>query len=438
MKPNSSLCLVALVALAIAVALFAPSAYATNGYFQHGYSLNEGSIGGAGVAYPQDCMAAATNPAGMVLIGNCVNFAVTGFRPQRSATISGSGVPGANGAYDGNGTRDFLIPQFGYNRLLNPNLSLGISVYGNGGMNTSYTPPIPLFCGPFAPPGECNNPGVDLQQLIVAPTLAMKINPRNAIGISLNFAYQTFRADGLGGFDNPFASTSPGNVTNNGADSSTGWGVRIGWIGQMTPIVTLGATYQTKTSMSKFSRYQGLFANQGQFDIPPTYAVGIAVNPNPKTTFAMDVGRILYSQVPSISNPMSNIFNCPAFGGSDPSACLGGSNGPGFGWQDITVWKVGVRYQWSPTFTLRVGYNHSDNPIRASEVLLNILAPGVVTDHVTVGTTWTVSANQELTAGYMHAFANSVTGPIPAAFGGGTATISLSEDSFGVAYRWRF
>jgi hypothetical protein len=38
----------------------------------------------------------------------------------------------------------------------------------------------------------------------------------------------------------------------------------------------------------------------------------------------------------------------------------------------------------------------------------------------------------------MHAFANSVTGPIPAAFGGGTASISLSEDSLGVAYRWTF
>ncbi|HLJ58361.1 MAG TPA: hypothetical protein VKZ50_01370 [bacterium] len=71
-------------------------------------------------------------------------------------------------------------------------------------------------------------------------------------------------------------------------------------------------------------------------------------------------------------------------------------------------------------------------------MLFNILAPGVVTDHVTVGLTWTPSPNQELTVAYMHAFANSVTGPIPAAFGGGTANINLSEDSLGVAYRWRF
>ncbi|MEH6611362.1 MAG: hypothetical protein V7696_18465 [Halioglobus sp.] len=30
------------------------------------------------------------------------------------------------------------------------------------------------------------------------------------------------------------------------------------------------------------------------------------------------------------------------FGGSDTSVCLGGDNGIGFGWDDMTVVKVGV------------------------------------------------------------------------------------------------
>jgi hypothetical protein len=54
---------------------------------------------------------------------------------------------------------------------------------------------------------------------------------------------------------------------------------------------------------------------------------------------------------------------------------------------------------------------------------------------MSVGATWTVSPSPELTVAYMHAFTNSVTRPIPAAFGGGTATISLSEDSLGAASR---
>jgi long-chain fatty acid transport protein len=416
--------------LATVAALGVPAADATNGYFSHGYSMYESGMGGAGVAYPQDCLAAATNPAGMVLVGNCELIGVTYFRPQRSAVISGSGIPGGNRTYDGNGNSDFFIPQLGYNRMLNPNMSLGISVYGNGGMNTSYTGAIPLFGTTPA--------GVDLEQLIVAPTLAWKIDPSDAIGLSVAFAYQMFSAYGLQNFDNPFASTSVGHVTNNGQDTATGWGVRIGWIGQISPNVTLGATYQTQMSMSKFSKYQGLFANQGEFDIPANYAVGVAIQANPKTTVVVDVQRILYSGVPAIANPMSNILGCPAFGGSAPSACLGGSNGPGFGWRDITVWKLGIAYRVNPTLTLRAGLNHSDNPIPASDVLFNVLAPGVVTDHLSLGATWEISPFQQLTVAYMHAFANSVTGPIPAAFGGGTASISLSEDSLGVAYRWTF
>jgi hypothetical protein len=32
----------------------------------------------------------------------------------------------------------FLVPEFGYNRMVNNNLALGVTVYGNGGMNTDY------------------------------------------------------------------------------------------------------------------------------------------------------------------------------------------------------------------------------------------------------------------------------------------------------------
>ena len=46
-------------------------------------------------------------------------------------------------------------------------------------------------------------------------------------------------------------------------------------------MVTLGATYQTKTKMGKFSQYSGLFAEQGSFDIPSNYGVGAAVKATP-------------------------------------------------------------------------------------------------------------------------------------------------------------
>ena len=89
---------------------------------------------------------------------------------------------------------------------------------------------------------------------------------------------------------------------------------------------------------------------------------------------------------------------------------------------------------------MRAGYNHSTQPIRKSETLFNILAPGVVQDHVTLGATYVLPNNGELSFAYMHAFEEKVKGnnSIPAGFGGGEANLKMYEDSLGVAYGWRF
>lgn len=414
-----------LLVAAIAAA-FAPSAaLATTGYFAHGYGMKAKGMGGVGIALPQDSLAAATNPAGMALVGNRFDLGVDWFRPDRSAEITGSPVPGLNGTYDGNGSQDFLIPEFGYNRMIRPDLALGVSVFGNGGMNTDYK------TSPFGALGGQNPAGVDLAQLFIAPTIAYKMGA-HAFGVSLNLAYQRFKAEGLQPFDNPFFSSSPGNVTNKGYDSSTGWGLRFGWTGQVLPTVTLGLTYQTKTQMGKLDKYKGLFAEQGGFDIPENYGAGIAWRASDKLTLAADIQRINYGDVASVGHPIDCLF---------AGACqLGADNGAGFGWQNTTVYKLGAAYAWSESLTLRGGFITLKQPIPQSQTFFNILAPGVVENHLTAGATWTLPNKSELTAAYMHAFENKVNGQgsIPAALGGGEANLRMSEDSLGVAWGVKF
>lgn len=402
-------------------------ANATDGYFAHGYGVKSHGMGGVGIALPQDALATAANPAGMGLIGDRVDFGVTWFRPIRESEIVGNlGGAAVNGTYDANDTTNFIIPEFGYNRQINPNVTFGVSVYGNGGMNTDYKKPVPLL--------GSTQPGVDLIQLFVAPTATWKVTPSNTIGVSLNLAYQRFEAKGLQNFDNP-ASKAPGSVTNNGHDNSYGAGIHIGWIGQLSDAVTLGATYQSKTYMSKFDKYKGLFAEDGDFDIPSTYGLGIAVNATPQLTVAADVQRINYSDVNSVGNlSLSNIF-----AGNQ----LGSDNGPGFGWRDVTVVKLGASYAYNDSLTVRAGYNHSTQPIRSSETLFNILAPGVVQDHITLGATYVLPNKSELSFAYMHAFKESVNGSgsippsPPTAFGGGEANLKMYQDSLGIAYGWQ-
>lgn len=393
--------------------VISPLAQATDGYFSDGYGMRSKGMGGVGIALPQDALAAANNPAGMVMVGDRIDVGLDLFKPSRSADVSGAGGL-ANGSFSGNGRSVFAIPEFGYNKMMSADKSVGVSVYGNGGMNTSYA------SSPFGP-----NAGINLQQLFIAPTFAMKINPRNAIGISLNLVYQTFSADGLQMFAG--SSSNSAALTNNGTDSSTGMGVRVGWTGEVSDAVTLGATYQPKTKMSNFSKYAGLFANQGNFDIPANYGVGIAVKATDAMTISADYKVIQYSGVPSIANTLTA-------GGP-----LGAANGMGFGWSDVKVIKLGVSRIINDTLTLRAGYSHNTQPIPSSQTMFNILAPGVVQDHLTLGATWELSKVNSLTFAYMHAFQQGVNGPgsVPLSFGGGNANLNMNENSLGVAYSWK-
>jgi len=416
-----------LLAAATAAALAPLAAHATTGYFAHGYGIKAKATGGVGIALPQDALAAASNPAGMAWVGNRADLGLEWFQPDRSAEFTGNIFPGVNGTYEGNGTSSFLIPEFGYNRVLDANWSVGIAVYGNGGMNTTYE------TNPYGGFGATGEAGVDLMQLFVAPTVAWK-SGNHSFGLSLNLAYQRFEANGIG-FMSGFSS-SPGNVSNQGYDDSTGWGVRIGWTGQVSPTVTLGATYQSKTSMSKFDKYKGLFANQGEFDIPENYGAGIAWKASPAFTVAADVVRINYNDVAAVGNPVDCLF---------AGACaLGSSNGPGFGWQNTTVYKLGMTYELNPSVTLRAGYVTLKQPIPASQTFFNVLAPGVVEDHLTLGATWKMASNGELTVMYMHAFEKEVNGSgsippgPPPGFGGGEANLKMSQNSLGIAYGWKY
>jgi long-chain fatty acid transport protein len=419
----------------LAAAIVAVPALATNGYFPHGYGLKAKGMGGASTALAQDSLGGATNPASMVWAGSRMDLGADVFMPHRDAERSDAGFPTLNGGVD-SGKTAFLVPEFGYNKMIRDDLSLGLSVYGNGGMNTSY-PQGNFNCGGGPANMLCGSGslGVDLMQLIVAPTVAYKFSPRHSIGASLLLGYQRFKASGLQAFDNapgfpPFTQT-PGSVTNNGAESSTGVGVRLGYFGRITDSVSVGASYSPRMKMGKLDAYKGLFADGGGFDIPANYSVGIAFNPVPAWTVAMDYQRIKYSGVSSVGNA------------SLPVAPLGAANGPGFGWRDIDVFKLGVAWQMNSQLTLRAGFNRGQNPISPADVTFNILAPGVMTNHYTLGFTYALSKDSELTSALMVAPRQSVTGS--SLFNGvmgpgaaGNETIRMRQSSIGVGWSRKF
>lgn len=442
-----------LLAILVAGALGSGGAFATNGYAPHGIGMKSKGMGGVTIAHQGDAVALGGNPAGSVWMEDRIDVGVDFFSPDRTATISDSvaqlpdGEGGAvfvpnfyDGTFDGNDTSLFAIPEFGYRRGLGGGMAFGLSVFGNGGMNTDYADGLRLFNSDQF--GNSQRTGINLSQLFIVPSIAFKINEQNSLGIGLNLVAQGFEAKGINNFDNPNFSTSSGNVTNNDTSWAYGAGVRLGWMGKASDRLTFGATYQSRTYMSEFDEYAGLFAEQGDFDVPSNYGVGVAFQATPELLISGDIVRINYGEVASISNSSTNLFNCPAFAQQfgqpgDPSYCLGGENGPGFGWTDMTVYKLGVEYAFSSSLTLRAGYNYGESPIKSDETVLNILAPGVVEQHLTLGGTWTLDSGTEITLAYMHALEKTVYGDPSNFLGGGTADITMSQDSLGIGASWK-
>ena len=415
------------------VALTLPAtSWATNGYFSHGTSVAEKGLAGAGVAFSQDTLAASNNPAGMFWQGARYDVGAALFSPMRNYKATGGpsappGTPcGANCPFsigDGNQKKDsenelFLVPQFGYNWVINDESTIGVSVFGNGGMNTEYNGGTAILGTPSGTnaqlPGTYGDgtAGVDLSQLFLATTYARKIGDASSVGISGIVAYQRFKAKGLGNFG-AFSQDSD-NLSNNGYDYSSGFGVRLGFQSEITPGVRIGAAYQPKINMQEFDDYSGLFAEDGDFDIPSNFTVGLAIDIGETGVFVLDVQQINYEDVDAISNSISPLTDgsCAPPGGIG-DGCLGGSDGAGFGWEDMTIVKVGFQWQTGIKNTWRVGYSTGDQPIPDDESLFNILAPGVIEEHFTAGYTRQLDDKSSINFAAMYAPSKSVKGKNP-------------------------
>lgn len=104
--------------------------------------------------------------------------------------------------------------------------------------------------------------------------------------------------------------------------------------------------------------------------------------------------------------------------------------------------KLGVIYQATPTLTLRAGYSDLDQPIPAGETFFNILAPGVVEKHYTIGGSFAVNERNPVSLFVAHMPEVSVQGSNsippgfpPAGLDGGNANLHMEENSFGIAWQ---
>ena len=458
------------------------AAMATNGYFTHGVGTQSKGMAGTGVGSNADMGAimSASNPALGPFVSDQWEIGLAVFSPRRSYTASESQLNGGFidlGGCDPQVSQDnclpshtvtpgkidssseyFPIPYVAKNWSLEGDANVTAAFYGRGGMNTNWDDPnasaTSYLCGanPDGSPATGQGPycagvaGVNLSQAFLALNYSAKVGNNFAWGIGPVFAFQLFEAEGVSTFvpvTETFAgsqgATLPTSLSNNGTDTSYGFGLAAGLWWGVTDRFSLGLAYQSRMSMSEFDDYSDLFAEQGGFDIPSSIKAGLSVVATEMLRINFDIEHTRYSEVDSIANPMANLTGCPTLplGGTPETlpSCLGGNAGAGFGWEDMTTYKLGFEWAQNQNNVWRFGYSYGEQPIQAADVLFNILAPGVMEQHFTLGWSHTMQSGSMWNVSFMYAPENTVTGP---SFFDPTQTIDLKMSQLELEVSFRF
>lgn len=406
--------------LPAALAVVAGPAAATNGMNMEGYGPISAALGGASQALEHGTAAMAQNPAtlGMMGAGSRLDLAVGRLGPKVASSIPGLG------SADSSGTA-YYMPAVGYARR-SGNLTWGVGLFAQGGMGTDYGSDTFLAMGSGQPVRS------ELGVGRVLFPLAWQVTPTLTVGGSVDLVWAgldlRMAASGaqLGGMVTaasgnlaqalpalggaPWARVDFSNSNDfTGAASSTGWAAKIGLVWRPTPELTVGASYQSESSLgdmktsasgAALSAFGG-FVDSGRitvvdFQWPSTAAIGVAWQGGPALLVA-DVKRIGWA---SVMKDFRMRYDSATMGGSVTFAMPQN-------WKDQTVLSLGGAWSLGPDLTLRAGYNHAANPI--PDAYVNPLFPATVKTHYTLGLGWRLSAGSEFNGALTLAPASTVT-----------------------------
>lgn len=384
-----------LTLLVTAFTLTALPAWAGNGHVLHGIGAVNSAMGGAGVALPNDALGTLhLNPALLAdMEGSHFEFSAE-YNKAKNAVESQVG-PFAGRTEEAGDTA--LVPAFAWtHRKDGSRFAYGMGFLGMAGFGADYPqdPTNPLL----APQPQGFGRVYSNYQLMRVPTsLAWKLNDAFSLGVSLNVARSALTASPAG-FAAPDCSgpAGPCFVPSVNADSAWGFGASVGVRYAINPTFALGAAYNSEIDFEDFE-WNSAVANPNlptfgrsraiklQLNFPATFVAGVAITPGDKLAIALDGKVINYEDTEGFAETL--------------------------GFEDINVIALGVQYKATERFTLRAGYNKSDNPIPAERTFFTVATPAIFEDHYTVGLGLQATDNMELNVAYYQVPENRISGP---------------------------
>jgi long-chain fatty acid transport protein len=104
-----------------------------------------------------------------------------------------------------------------------------------------------------------------------------------------------------------------------------------------------------------------------------------------------------------------------------------------FGWDNQTVFAIGIQKDLNAKTTIRVGYNYGASPIGPEDVDNNIGSLAITEHHLTMGVTRQLGSRLYGSLSYARAFNNKITSD-----SGSGNTIELEQNVFNLQMTYRY
>jgi long-chain fatty acid transport protein len=382
-------------ALLLAASVFATAPVrAGNGNALHGIGAVNSSMGGAGVALPNDALGALNlNPALLTQLD--------GHKFEFSAELADDDITVESqvGPFHGKTEHQAdpaLIPAFGFTaHKAGGKLAYGVGFLGMAGFGADFpqdsTNPI------FAPQPFGFGRVFSGYALMKVPVMAAyQVNDNLSIGGAFLAGRATLTARPAGFVTPDCSAGGVCFVPSTDSDSAWGFGAQLGIYYKINDMISLGASYQSEMEFEDFE-WNSAVANPHlptfgtnrklslQVNNPANAVIGIGITPSDRLKIALDAKQLYFKDTEGFGNVL--------------------------GWDDITAFGLGVQFQAMPRLTLRAGYNQTENAIPDEVAFFNVASPAIFGKHACVGMGIGVTESLTLNAAYYRAFSESISGP---------------------------
>jgi len=399
-----------IVLLAVCLLAFAGQAFATNGDNLIGIGTISRSMGGVGIAAPQDAISATfANPAAMCFGPYCpgaqVDFDATFFMPKVDTKVTYGPAVSKEDSDD----KIYAIPAIGISSPINNKLRFGLSAYGVSGLGVDYRD-TGLNIG-----GTLAETSTQLQIMKFSPNIAYLMTDNLSLGLGLQIDYSALDL-GVGG------------------SFGYGFGAKLGALWKATDMFSFGLTFTTPQGV----KHKNVIDSDGngfgdadlELEAPMEVGLGVAITPMQSLLIGIDGKWINWS---------------------------GATGYDDFDWDDQYVVAVGLQFNPNAKLALRLGYNYGNNPVKehnafnaagftnvqgstfpnANYEFLRIVGfPAIAEQHITLGIGYEITEKFSMNAGFMYVPEETIKETDSS--GGLTYESSLSETSVDLGLTWRF